>query len=405
MTIRIYYENSYLTEFTGVVRERRKVGENTALILDQTAFYPTSGGQPNDTGTLGSARVVAVEEDATGDILHLIDGTPPAGSLLGRIDWERRFDHMQQHTGQHILSQSYIRVAGADTVGFHLGKEASTIDIALSHPNPALSAEVEDLANQIVFENRPVNVLSVDRARLSDLGVRKESDREGTIRVVDVEGFDRSPCGGTHVRRTGEIGMIAVTGCEHYKGGTRIEFVCGWRALRRLRNDNELLKELGRLYSSHPTDLPRLTERLLQERTTLSRESARLQEQILDLEAQDLVNRADKTPRAIIVCARFPGRSLDTVKILAQKVVARPGTIAVMAAVQDTAQLVVARNPESAGDCAAAIRQAAVRLGGKGGGKPEMAQAGGIAAAALDSWFEELKTYFTSANRAASQDD
>ncbi len=401
MTIHLYYDDSYLTEFSAVVRERRDLGGRTAFVLDQTAFYPTSGGQPHDTGMLGPARVVAVEEDASGNILHFLEGQMPQDAVIGRIDWQRRFDHMQQHTGQHILSQACIGVAGAATVGFHLGKETSTIDIEVNEPTAALLAEVEDLSNRIVFEDRAVSVLTSDREGLGALGIRKESTREGEIRVIDVDGFDRSACGGTHVRRTGEIGIIAVLGCERYKGGSRLEFACGWRALRILRVDNGLLKELGRLYSSHPADLLRLTEKLLQERAALTREGARLQDQIFDLEAQDLLNRADKTDRAIIVRASFPGRSLESIKILAQKVAARPRAIAMLAAVQETAQLVVARNPEAAGNCSEAIKQAASRLGGKGGGRPEIAQAGGIAVTALESWFGELQVYFTSANQAA----
>jgi alanyl-tRNA synthetase len=399
MTIHLYYDDSYLTEFSGVVLEQRKLGEKNAVILDQTAFYPTSGGQPHDTGTLGPARVIEVEEDPSGVILHLVDGPVPLGSVLGRIDWERRFDHMQQHTGQHILSQAFIKVAQAATVSFHLGKETSTIDIELRQAASSLMEEAEDLATRIVFEDRLVKVLKVDRGGLAALGVRKESAREGEIRVIDVDGFDRSPCGGTHVRHTGEIGMIAILGYEHYKGGTRVEFACGGRALRILRTDHELLKELGKLYSSHPSELQRLTEKFFQERTALSRENAKLQDQIFDLEAQGLVNRADKTRRAILVCASFPGRTLESVKILAQKVAACPRAIAILAALQETAQLVVARNSEAAGDCGAAIKQAVARLGGKGGGKPEIAHAGGIAAAALDAWFQDLEAYFRSANQ------
>ncbi len=401
MTIHLYYGDSYLTEFSAVVRERRDLEGKTAVVLDQTAFYPTSGGQPHDTGMLGSARVVDVEEDTSGDILHFLEGPLPQGAVVGRIDWQRRFDHMQQHTGQHILSQACVRIAGAATVGFHLGKETSTIDVELNEPTAATLAEVEDLSNQTVFEDRDVSVLVSDRAGLGTLGIRKESTREGEIRVIDVDGFDRSACGGTHVRRTGEIGTIALLGCERYKGGSRLEFACGWRALHIHRSHNGLLKELGRLHSSHFIDLPRLTEKLLQERATLARESAKLQDQIFDLEAQDLLNRADKTDRTIIVCASFPGRSLESIKILAQKVAARPQAVAVLAAVQERAQLVVAKNPEAAGNCSDAIRQAAARLGGKGGGRPEIAQAGGIALTALESWFGELQAYFTSANQAS----
>lgn len=401
MTIHLYYENSYLREFSGIVLEQRKLGSKNAVTLDQTAFYPTSGGQPHDTGTLGSAQVVEVEEDPSSTILHVVDSHVPLGPVSGRIDWERRFDHMQQHTGQHILSQAFIKVAQAPTVSFHLGKEASTIDVELSRPTSSLVEQAEDLAAQIIFEDRLVTVLTADRENLSALGVRKESSREGEIRVIDVEGFDRSPCGGTHVRRTGEIGMIAILGFERYKGGTRVEFACGWRALRILRRDHGLLRELGNLYSSHPSDLQRLTEKLFQERAALSRENAKLQDQILDLEAQDLVNRADKSRRALVVRATYPGRRLESVKVLAQKVAAHSQAIAILAAVQETAQLVVARNVEVAGDCSAAIKQAAARFGGKGGGKPEIAQAGSIAAATLEAWFQELETYFTNANQAA----
>ena len=401
MTIHLYYADSYLTEFAGIVLEQRKLGGKTMVTLDQTAFYPTSGGQPHDTGMLGSAHVVEVEEDPSGAILHVVDSPIQLGPVLGRIDWECRFDHMQQHTGQHILSQAFIKVAQAPTVSFHLGNETSTIDVELSQPTSSLMEQVEDLATRIVFEDRAVTVLTVDRQGLSALGIRKESSREGEIRVIDVEGFDRSPCGGTHVRRTGEIGMIAILGYERYKGGTRVEFAGGWRALRTLRNDHELLRELGKLYSSHPSDLQRLTEKLFQERAALSRQSAKLQDQILDLEAQDLVNRADKSRRALIVRASYPGRSLESVKVLAQKVAAHPRAIAILAAVQETAQLVVARNLEASGDCGAAIKQAAARLGGKGGGKPEIAQAGNIAAAALEAWFQELEAYFTNANQTA----
>jgi len=249
MTNRLYYDDSYLKEFTAVVLAASNEGGKPAVVLDRTAFYPTSGGQPHDTGTLGRARVLNVEETPSGDIIHILDSPLQPGPVSGLVDWERRFDHMQQHTGQHILSQAFIVAAQAQTVSFHLGQETSTIDIDLPDPSPQIVEKAESLATGIVFENRPVQVLKVDRAKLSELGVRKESQREGEIRVIDVEGFDRSPCGGTHVRRTGEIGLIALLGLERYKGGTRVEFVCGGRALKVFRTENGILKELGRLCS------------------------------------------------------------------------------------------------------------------------------------------------------------
>ncbi len=399
MTVRLYYDNSYMREFSGTIVEQRILKDRIAVVLDQTGFYPTSGGQPHDKGTLGHAQVLEVEEDESGAILHILDKPVPPGRVAGKIDWDLRFDHMQQHTGQHILSQAFIRVAQAATVGFHLSKDTATIDVELSQPSPSVMEAAESLATQVVFEDRPVNILTVNREGMAALGVRKESAREGEIRIIDIENFDRSPCGGTHVRHTGEVGMIAVLGFERYKGGTRVEFACGGRALRTLRADHGLLKELGRLYSSHPSDLQRLSEKLIQERSTLARENARYREQILDFEAQDLVNHGERISGTVVVKAHFPGRSLESLKVLAQKVALRPGAIAILAAGDDEALLVAARHPGTAGDCGAAIRQTAAKFGGKGGGKPELAQAGGISAGNLEAWFRELTAYFAHANQ------
>ncbi len=234
MTERLYYADSYLTEFTAALVQQERRCDRVAVVLDKTAFYPASGGQPCDTGFLGDVAVVEVEESQSGAITHILASEVPAGSLRGRIDWDRRFDHMQQHSGQHILSQAFLKTAGAGTASFHLGRETSTIDIEVARPSAEEIAAAESLASGIVFEDRPISVLNVGRQRLGELGVRKESQREGEIRVIDIEGFDRSPCGGTHVRRTGEIGLIAILSWEHYKGMTRVEFVCGARSLRKL---------------------------------------------------------------------------------------------------------------------------------------------------------------------------
>jgi alanyl-tRNA synthetase len=199
MTERLYYSDSYLLEFTATVQAQEARGKNTAVALNRTAFYPASGGQPGDTGTLGEAHVLDVEETASGDVVHLLDAPLPPGSVAGHVDWERRFDHMQQHSGQHVLSQAFLRTAGAETASFHLGRETSTIDIALARPSPDQIRTAEALATRIVFEDRPVSVINARPEQLNGLGLRKESSRQGEIRVIDIEAFDRSPCGGTHV--------------------------------------------------------------------------------------------------------------------------------------------------------------------------------------------------------------
>ncbi len=394
MTVHLYYDDSYLTEFPANVLEVSVRGDKSAALLDRTAFYPASGGQPHDTGTLCGARVLEVEEDEAGNILHILDGALPQGPTTGRIDWERRFDHMQQHTGQHILSQSFIKVARAQTLSFHLGQETCTIDIELAQPDPTMMQQAEELASRIVFENRPVEILKVDRSELAALGVRKESRREGVIRVIDIENFDLSPCGGTHVRHTGEVGIIAALDFERYKGGTRVEFACGKRALKTLRRDHEVLGTLGKLHSAHPYELPRLMEKLIEERSALIREGVRLNERILELEATELTNQAEIISGKRFVKRRYSERTLESVKLLAQKIAATPGTVAILGLAQNGAQVVVARAADVAGNCGAAIKDTAAKLGGKGGGRPELAQAGGIPESALDAWLTALQQYF-----------
>jgi alanyl-tRNA synthetase len=394
MSTRLYYEDSYITEFDACVLEQLAAGGKPAVVLDQTAFYPTSGGQPCDTGRLGNARVEGVEEDEAGRILHVLDCLPDSNRVHGVVDWDRRFDHMQQHTGQHILSQAFLSAAQAATLSFHLGQETSTIDIDLVQAEPAVLADAEDIATGVVFKDRPIHILNVTREELGALGVRKESQRAGRIRVIDIDGYDRSPCGGTHVRRSGEIGLILILGSERYKGGTRVEFVCGGRALRAFRKDHETLRETGRLLSAHPHELPRLAEKILAERAGLLREKKHLEDQTLELEAQELAQHADKSSGVAAVCRRYGDRKIESLKVLAQKTASFPGTLAILFAVQDSAQVVVARSTDVPGDCGAVIRQLSGKFGGKGGGKPDLAQAGGIALAALEDWSHGIVEYF-----------
>ncbi len=395
MTLRLYYHDAHLTDFDATVLELRRSGGRPAAVLDRTAFYPESGGQPCDTGTLGGARVVAVEEEEpSGVILHFLDTPVEPGSVRGSVDWGRRFDHMQQHTGQHILSQAFVKVADAATLSFHLGAALSTIDIALAEPSESDMERAEALASRIVFENRPVEVLFVDRDTQDALGVRKASDREGEIRVVQVEGFDRSPCGGTHVRRTGEIGLISVLGFERYKGGTRVEFVCGGRALRVVRADHDLLRELGGIFSAGAADLPRLAAKLLEERAELSRENARLLDQLLDLEARAMLARSAGAGAPLIIRRTLEERGLEAAKVLARKLAAQPGVVAILAVKAEPCQVVVARSADLPGDCGAAVKQAAAAYGGRGGGRADAAQAGGIEAAKLEKWCDTIEAHF-----------
>ena len=232
---RLYYTDAYLVEFDAVVRDVQPQDDRWKVTLDRTAFYPTSGGQPFDTGTIGEAKVLDVFEQEDGTIGHLVDRELETNSRVrGHVDWSRRFDHMQQHTGQHLLSAAFEREAGAKTVSFHLGTSASTIDL-----DKELSADqiarVEDAANRVLWEDREVCVKFVTASEAAKLPLRKDPAREGELRIVEIKDYDLSACGGTHVRRTGAIGIIAISGFERFKGGLRVEFVCGGRALRAYR--------------------------------------------------------------------------------------------------------------------------------------------------------------------------
>ncbi len=395
MTEHLYYSDSYLKEFEANVTAIDEYQGAPAVILDRTAFYPTSGGQPHDTGMLGAARVTDVVESPSGDILHVVDSPLPAiGPVRGSIDWARRFDHMQQHTGQHVLSQAFVRAAEAGTLSFHLGAGSSTIDVAMDPPVPELIHVAEELATQTVFDDRPVNVLTVDRAELKSLGIRKESQREGEIRVIDIAEFDRSACGGTHVGHTGEIGIISIVGWERYKGGTRIEFVCGMRAFSAFRKDHEILRQTSRLFSAHPYEVPRLTEKLIADNAALVRDNARLSDESLQLEALNLLNGADKFRGVALIVRAYSSRTLEALKVLALKVTSQAQAIAVLGVRGTNAQVVVARSAGVRGSAGSVVKEITAQAGGKGGGRPELAQAGGIEDGALADWMQKAAESF-----------
>ena len=286
MTRRLYYTDAYLATFTANVNEVIDQDGRTALVLDRTAFYPTSGGQPFDTGSIEG---VPVEEviDLDGDrIAHVVAVPLASGTLVQcHIDWARRFDHMQQHTGQHVLSAAFDRVHRARTESFHLGSDTSTIDFAVTLSAEAIAA-AEQEANRIVWEDRPVRVRFVSDEDAASLPLRKEPARGGTLRLVEVEGWDLSACGGTHVAAAGAIGLIAVTGFERFKGGIRLEFVCGGRALARIREQRDVIARAVRHLSVLPLDLPGAIERLQDDLKAQKGAVRALQQRLVRYEAE-----------------------------------------------------------------------------------------------------------------------
>jgi alanyl-tRNA synthetase len=389
MTERLYFSDSRLLSFTCRIVDVTPYEKRSAAVLDRTAFYPTGGGQPNDLGTLGGVRVVDVVEPEEGRILHVLDGELATGAEVdGLVDGARRLDHMQQHTGQHILSQAFVRLFGAETKGFRMGVETSEIDVDFDGGTPEQVAEAEALANEIVFTDRPVVVHFVDQEGAARLPLRKESGREGELRVIEIEGFDYSPCGGTHARRTGEVGLVAVRGIERAKRMLRVEFVCGGRALADYHRANRTALDVARLFSTGRDDGPGSVRRLLDETKELRRRVRDLAEIASEVEGRRLYAEGDERDGYRVVARRLDGRSADELRLVAHKVLAEGPALALLASDDGgVARLVFAKGDVpalAAIDCGALMRSACATLGGRGGGRPEMAQGGGPDAASID---------------------
>jgi alanyl-tRNA synthetase len=382
MTDRLYYTDPYLREFDGAIVRLEDRDGRTHVVLDRSAFYPTSGGQPFDTGTLNGLPVVDVVDDDDGIVTHVIDATAATmrigETVHGVIDWTRRFDHMQQHTGQHVLSAAFDRLFHVRTVSFHLGAGASTIDLA-REVSPQEVAAAESEANRIVWDDRPVAIRFADADEAARMPLRKESKREGRLRLVDVDAFDLSACGGTHVARTGVIGIIAIASWERFKGGQRLEFLCGGRALTRFRALRDTAAAGMRLLSVTADELPAAIERLQADAKDERRTNAALQSELARYRADELAASAEPVAGGRVVL-RALDADANTLKSLAMAIAAKPGTGAVLLSTSSPALVVVARASDVKLDANAILKALTARFGGRGGGKPELAQGGGLSA-------------------------
>jgi len=382
VTERLYYSDSHLIEFEARVADLTdRVSGWTAVVLDRTAFYPTGGGQPSDTGTLNGLRVVECIDDGERGVLHVVQGTAPARDAIvhGRVDWPRRLDHMQQHTGQHILSQAFVTLFNAPTKSFRVMEASCEIDVELQHPTAEIIERAVELANNVIWEDRSITIRNVTSDEAAELRLRKEPAREGELRLIEIDGFDLTPCGGTHAYRTGEVGMIAVRSWERAKGLTRIEFVAGTRALADYRKANKSAREIAALFSTGRDDAPHLATQLIEENKELHRRIRALEEGAAGFEAEKLLasalTNADGTQ---IVAHVFEARDAEYLKKLAHALIANPQTIVLLGSRdKDTARLVFARSADASGDMSALMRDACTMLDGRGGGKPDMAQGGG----------------------------
>ncbi len=401
MTERLYYQNSFLFDFTAAVEATRELADGRrALVFDRTAFYATSGGQPFDTGwvefvSAASEEPVAlpklritevVEDEASGAILHVVENLdaplPLPLRVRGFIDVDRRQDHMQQHSGQHVLSAAFLKLFDAPTLSFHLGDETSTIDLDTASLHTAQLVQAERHANQLVWDDRQVLMHEATLEQARKIGVRKIPEAaHDTLRLIEVRGVDLCACGGTHVKTTGQIGNIQLRKVERVKQGVRVEFVCGARALRHARKDFQVLTEAAALFSSHLWEIPAQTEKLIDSGKAAQKLQQKQLVELAEFAAQQTLAGTHVECGCKIVTRFFSDRDLAFVKLYAQKLVAlEADVIALVGAGQGTPALVFAQSLGAQSPCTfdagAELRAVVSSSGGRGGGTRELAQGG-----------------------------
>lgn len=394
---RLYYQDAYLTEFDAHIVEQFPLKEAWGVILDRSAFYPTSGGQTHDTGTLNGVAVSEVfEREDDRIVVHVVSQKLDTDVVHGQVDWVRRFDHMQQHTGQHVLSHALEALLDAETVGFHLSDDVLTIDIA----HTPLSLEdwhaVEDRANAIVFADLPVEAQFVGQEGVSQLSLRKQPTVSGPVRVVQTGDLDYSPCGGTHCRSTGSVGLILIRKVERKGPETRIDFVCGGRALVDCRRKNRLVNEVSSQLSVGEGELADAVARAQEEIKSCHRRLKQADDRLLGYEAEELLAQAETIGNVRVIKAILADESPASAKHLAIRLMDRPSCAVLLARVQDNSvQLTFARSDNVPADMRPLLKDACRIVGGGGGGQPNMAQGGGSRVeqvdSALDSAVQSLK--------------
>jgi alanyl-tRNA synthetase len=398
MTIKLYWQDSHLTKFTARVQSQISTSERQIVVLDQTAFYPTGGGQPCDFGIINSARVDDVTIATDGLIQHHLATPIPLRNgeeVAGAIDWTRRQELLQQHTGQHILSQAFFQLFGAETRGFRINTHTSEIDLTLDLSSDTLSQQMqqaEDLANEIVFANREIRAHLVTPEEAARLPLRKETFVDDCVRVIEIADFDWSACGGTHAQQTGEVGLIVIKHWERAKQMIRVEFLCGLRALRDYRAVNVAADAIARQFSVAREAAPESVTRLIEENKGLKRRLRLLAETAVKFEADELRKSVDDSSSPQVIIAVFDDRSLDELKLLAHQLVKFDSVIALLAAREKGAvRLVFARSANVSMVMGELMREACQALGGKGGGTPDFAQGGGTDVSQLELVLNSLR--------------
>jgi alanyl-tRNA synthetase len=382
-TRRLYYDDSYMRSFSARVLGcvpaepvSSPSGPQAAweVVLDQTALYPTSGGQPNDLGCLGDARVLDVR-DADDVILHIVDREMELGEVQGSIDWARRFDHMQQHTGQHLLSAMFQERYGRPTVSFHLGSDLCTIDLHGPEPTLDVLEGAQRAANQVVFEDRPVTVKYGTPDQLARVGVRKEVDRQGILRAIEIEAADLQPCGGTHVKSTGQIGLVLVRKCGKIRQEWRVEFACGGRAERLASGDFQVLREVSDRLSCPPADAPAAIGKLTAERDAHFKGLRSTLQQLAAVLSKAMLSEVGPAANGLRIVARVLREVHPELLLPLATELAKHEKAVALLVHEETGQIVFARHASAEIDLAAILKQVLAATPGKGGGSRDFVRA------------------------------
>jgi alanyl-tRNA synthetase len=379
MTKKLYLEDPYLLSCSSEVIGQTQVNGKPGIILNQTVFYPTSGGQPHDSGTINDVAVVDVFEDENKQIVHLLEKPISAPEVEATIDWERRFDHMQQHTGQHILSQAFVKAWNADTLSFHLGEKSATIDVNRTGLTLEIISTVEQLASRIIFENRKVIGHLIGKDELKQFPVRGLPTVDENIRILEIKDYDYSPCGGTHCAKTGEIGLVKIRRHENYKGGTRIHFVCGFRAVKDYQKKAAILKQLSSAMSAAEADLFQNITKMKEDLKALTGERDHLNKRLLNYEADSLFSEGKKHTDIRLLKKIFNDRHQKEIKLLAKKIVEKSDDTVILFGIktEGNAQLLFQRSEKLAFNMGELMGAACTVINGRGGGRRRQAQGGG----------------------------
>jgi alanyl-tRNA synthetase len=369
-TKRLYLRDAYQIEFEARILERGLREKKPALILDQTCFYPESGGQPYDQGWMNGERVIKVFDEGE-SIVHVLERDIEAEGIKGKIDWQRRFDHMQQHSGQHILSQSFVELCGAKTLSFHLGESVSTLEIGLRKASDEEVERVERRANEIIFEDREVKIHFLSEDEVGRLPLRKPPPKKKRIRVIEISGFDYTACGGTHVGRTGEVGLVKIIKWERIRDNVRFEFLCGNRALQDYSAKNRILRELVNRYTVHESEVLSSVEKLSSDLKSQKQKCRKLQQTIAQYEAQEIIKKADES----IISQTFTDRTHEEVRNLALNII-HSGDFIVLFGLkgEERGHLVLARSEGFDIDMRELIPLVSSLIKAKGGGNPSLVE-------------------------------